>query len=219
MTLMTPYAPVSITARVSPYLLSNHKRLLDIIAACLLISLFSPLLLLVSTALASTGDGVIYTQRRVGKNGRVFRCFKFRTMIPNADGMLKVLMRFNKDIEKEWTEHQKLKDDPRITKLGKFLRASSLDELPQLFNVLLGQMSIVGPRPFAENQLCFYDRDTLDTYFLVSPGLTGPWQVYARHDTTFGCRSKFDRHYYENASLWFDIKMMLKTPVAMLNGR
>ena len=207
------------SARVSPYLLSLQKRTLDITASLALLILFSPVILVVTVLIASSGDGAFYAQRRVGRQGRVFNCYKFRTMIPNADGMLRILMQFDEAIAQEWREHQKLAHDPRVTRIGRWLRATSLDEIPQLFNVLIGDMSMVGPRPFAEDQLAYYDRDTLEAYVQVSPGLTGPWQIYARHDTTFACRSRFDRVYYERASLLSDIKLMLKTPVAMLNGQ
>ncbi len=218
MSAIPEFVGVNADTVVSPYLLSVKKRVFDVLIASMILLLLSPLLLVVIIALTSSGDGALYSQRRVGRNGKVFNCYKFRTMIPNAEGMLRVLIQFDPAIAKEWAETQKLKNDPRITRMGRFLRATSIDELPQLFNVIKGEMSIVGPRPFTEDQLAMYSRSAIQGYLQVAPGLTGPWQVYARNDTTFNTRSHYDSLYYSQASMMHDLKLMIVTPIAMLNG-
>lgn len=122
-------------------------------------------------------------------------------------------------IAKEWLTTQKLKNDPRITWVGKWLRRCSVDELPQFLNVLNGTMSVVGPRPFAREQMSLYQNNAMMKYLSVKPGLTGSWQVYARHDTTFACRAKYDELYVDQASFAMDLALVVKTPMAMLRGQ
>ena len=140
-------------------------------------------------------------------------------MSVNAEEALQCLIQSDPDIAREWQSTQKLKFDPRVTRVGRWLRKTSVDELPQFFNVLNGTMSVVGPRPFAIEQMALYERRALIKYLSVKPGLTGSWQVYARHDTTFACRAKYDQLYVDQASFVLDLALVAKTPMAMLRGQ
>lgn len=205
-------------SQVGPYLRSSGKRLFDIAFSLTLIVATMPVWLVLCLLVSLDGGPVFYAQRRVGRNGVPFKCWKFRTMAVNAEDALKRLIESNPEIAREWQATQKLKDDPRVTRLGRWLRRTSVDELPQFFNVLNGTMSVVGPRPFAHDQLYLYHPVVLSKYLAVKPGLTGSWQVYARHDTTFECRARFDQIYVEQASFANDLALVIKTPLAMLRG-
>lgn len=206
-------------ANVVPYLRSTLKRIFDIVFSLLVLTLISPIWLVAILLVSLDGGPVFYSQRRVGLNGRTFRCWKFRTMVVNAETVLQNLIDTNPEIAHEWNSTQKLKVDPRITRVGKWLRRSSIDELPQFLNVLNGTMSVVGPRPFAREQMDLYQAPALVKYLSVKPGLTGSWQVYARHDTTFACRAKYDEQYVDQASFFTDLTLVVKTPLAMLRGQ
>ena len=212
------FQPAS-AVQVVPYLRSSVKRAFDITFAITVLLITAPLWALLVCLVAADGGPVFYAQRRVGQDGRIFRCWKFRTMEVNAEQRLHELMLSDHRIAKEWQESQKLHDDPRVTKIGRWLRRTSVDELPQFINVLNGTMSVVGPRPFPQDQIALYGRSTLAKYLAAKPGLTGVWQVVARHDTTFECRARHDEYYFQRASLWVDLSLVLKTPVAMLKGR
>lgn len=152
---------------------------------------------------------IIYTQTRIGKDGKEFKLYKFRSMVPNADEVLKELLK-KKKYKKEWDKNKKLKNDPRVTKVGKILRKSSLDELPQFINILKGDMSLVGPRPYLpreKNDMGNYYDDIIKT----KPGLTGYWQVSGRSDVSFKKRLELEQYYSNNYSLLLDIKIIFKT--------
>lgn len=206
-------------ATVVPYLRSTLKRIFDIAFSLFVLMLISPIWLFAIVLVALDGGPVFYSQRRVGLNGETFKCWKFRTMVVNAERVLEKLIESNPEIAQEWNSTQKLKVDPRITWVGNWLRRCSVDELPQFINVLNGTMSVVGPRPFAREQIGLYRNAALVKYLSVKPGLTGSWQVYARHDTTFACRAKYDEQYVDQASFAMDLALVAKTPFAMLRGQ
>ncbi len=186
------------------------KRSLDIIFSLFLIIILSPVLIYIYYKIHKDGGNVIYKHYRIGQNNRLFKCFKFRSMIVNADQYLSELLKSDQKIKIEWEKNFKLKDDPRVTNIGKFLRRTSLDELPQLFNVLMGQMSLVGPRPIIPEEFVRY-QDDLDYYFMVKPGMTGLWQISGRSDIDYDARVYFDSWYVKNWSLWNDIIILCKT--------
>ena len=173
--------------------------------------LISPLFLLIAAGIYFDSPGpVIFKHVRIGKNGRAFGCYKFRTMCMDADKKLAELLANDAAARAEWERNFKLKDDPRVTKVGKFLRKTSLDELPQIFNVIKGEMSLVGPRPVVEEELEKYG-EYLDDYFMVRPGITGMWQVNGRSDTTYEERVHMDSWYVRNWSIWIDIMLLWRT--------
>ena len=194
------------------------KRIFDTLVALVLIVLLSPLLLLLSLLLLGDGGKVIFSQKRVGKNGRPFNCLKFRTMALDAEDQLKLLLAQSPEHKLQWEKDQKLKDDPRVSALGGFLRRTSLDELPQLFNVLQGQMSLVGPRPIVEAELQRYGSDA-SYYLMVRPGMTGLWQVNGRNDLDYESRVYLDTWYVKNWSLWYDLVILIKTIRTVLSSK
>ncbi|HDY8748802.1 TPA: sugar transferase, partial [Klebsiella pneumoniae] len=153
---------------------------------------------------------------RVGKNGRKFKCLKFRSMVINSKEVLENLLINDNEAREEWEKTFKLKNDPRITKIGHFLRRTSLDELPQLFNVLKGEMSLVGPRPIITEELQRYNEE-VDYYLLSKPGMTGLWQVSGRSDVDYDTRVYLDSWYVKNWSMWNDIAILFKTIAVVLN--
>lgn len=191
------------------------KRGFDIIGASMLLFLLAPLLLVLGLAVRMDGGPVLFSHQRVGLNGVSFDCFKFRSMIVNADEVLQSLLENDHQAKTEWETDFKLKKDPRITRFGTFLRNSSLDELPQLWNVLKGDMSLVGPRPLVKEELEKYG-DQVDYYLQVRPGMTGLWQVSGRNDVDYSHRVYLDVWYVKNWSLWYDIAILLKTFKAVL---
>lgn len=195
-------------------LLPGHvtmKRLFDllVILACspILISVFFVITVVIKVS--SIGP-VYYRHQRVGKNGKVFDAWKFRTMVPNANRVLEEHLEKNPDLKREWERDHKLKNDPRITTFGWFLRKISLDELPQLLNVLKGEMSLVGPRPIVRAEVGRYG-DTYELYCSVLPGITGLWQVSGRNDTSYSKRIELDRFYVSKWSMWLDLYILLRT--------
>lgn len=173
--------------------------------------IISPLLLVIAAAIYLNSPGkVIFKHTRIGKNGKAFDCYKFRTMCMDADKKLAELLATSPAAKEEWERDFKLKDDPRVTKIGKFLRKTSLDELPQIFNVLKGEMSLVGPRPIVQAELEKYG-EYLDDYLMVRPGITGMWQVNGRSDTTYEERVHMDSWYVRNWSIWIDIMLLWRT--------
>jgi undecaprenyl-phosphate galactose phosphotransferase len=181
------------------------------LGALVLLLLLGPLMLLVAW-LTWRRDGVpvFFAHYRVGRDGKLFRCLKFRTMFRNAEQMLADLLRDDPVASAEWTKDQKLTNDPRITPVGHFLRRTSLDELPQLFNVLRGEMSLVGPRPITVAELTRYGRVRWH-YLSVRPGMTGLWQVSGRNNTSYEERVALDRRYVEQRSLWLDLRILVRT--------
>lgn len=192
------------------------KRAFDFIAALAAIVAISPLLLIIS-AIVYLGDPgpVIYGQVRIGKNGKAFKMWKFRSMYKNADKMLDQL---TDEQRQQYITEFKIDNDPRITPVGNFLRKTSLDELPQLFNVLCNDMSLVGPRPLIESEIQTYYADMFDTLLSVKPGVTGYWQAYARNNATYqsGQRQQMEMYYVNNASIMLDIKNLFRTFASVL---
>jgi Undecaprenyl-phosphate galactose phosphotransferase WbaP len=194
------------------------KRLLDIVGALTLVLLLSPLLLVVGLALARDRGPIIYSHSRTGRHGRSFGCLKFRTMVPNAEQVLRELLHQNPELQREWMRDQKLRDDPRVTAIGRFLRRTSLDELPQLWNVLKGDMSLVGPRPVVREEWQRYGRH-LDTFLAAKPGVTGLWQVMGRSNACYRRRVALDRYYVRKRSLTMDAYILLRTVKVVFLGR
>lgn len=187
------------------------KYSFDFICTLMGTVIISPLLLLIATWIYFDSPGpVIFKHIRIGKNGKAFGCYKFRTMCMDADKKLAELLANDADVRAEWERDFKLKNDPRVTKVGKFLRKTSLDELPQIFNVLKGEMSLVGPRPVVEEELEKYG-EYLDDYLMVRPGITGMWQVNGRSNTTYEKRVHMDSWYVRNWSIWIDIMLLWRT--------
>jgi exopolysaccharide production protein ExoY len=193
------------------------KRIVDVLGAVVLGLVFSPLILTIVFLMRKSGGTVIYRHRRVGRGGQMFSCLKFRTMVPNADQVLRDLLERDSDLRAEWIRDHKLRHDPRVTRLGRFLRRTSLDELPQLVNVLRGEMSLVGPRPVVREELLRYGRN-VGTYLAVMPGITGLWQVTGRNDTDYRRRVVLDTYYVRNQNLVLDLYILLKTTGVVLGG-
>jgi undecaprenyl-phosphate galactose phosphotransferase len=191
------------------------KIVLDVTLAAILIVVLSPVYLLVAALTAMDGGPVIFGHKRVGAGGKSFRCLKFRTMVVDADKVLKEVLAKDEALAAEWRETRKLTNDPRITRVGKILRKTSLDELPQLLNVLMLDMSLVGPRPIVENEMHYYG-DHIAQYYATRPGLTGLWQVSGRSNTTYAQRVELDVFYVNNWTFWGDIVLLFKTIPAVL---
>lgn len=187
------------------------KRLLDIAAAIFLLPVLAPVLGLFILIIKRDGGPGLYAQERVGLNGKRFQCWKLRTMVQDAEDILDQLCDADPRIAREWAENQKLANDPRITPIGRFLRSTSLDELPQIFNVLIGDMSFVGPRPFMTSQEFLYKDAGGQAYYHMRPGITGPWQVSGRNETGFLDRIRFDQMYFEQQSLTKDLTLAFRT--------
>jgi len=194
------------------------KRAFDVIGASAIILLAFPLIALAFVAASLQGaGGVFFGHRRIAFRGASFRCLKFRTMAPDAEARLNRYLTENPEAAEEWMRDQKLRKDPRITTVGAILRKTSLDELPQLINVLRGEMSLVGPRPVTEEELYRYG-DRRAAYLSARPGLTGLWQVSGRNSTTYERRTELDAEYVANWSLQRDVVIILKTIPAMLGS-
>jgi lipopolysaccharide/colanic/teichoic acid biosynthesis glycosyltransferase len=192
------------------------KRAFDIVASAAALIILSPIMLIAAILVYVDDPGkVFYGHVRIGKNGKPFKMWKFRSMYMNADKMIDLL---TPEQAKQYYTEFKIDNDPRITKIGNFLRKTSLDELPQLFNVLCNDMSLVGPRPLIESEIQTYYEDTHDVLLAVKPGVTGYWQAYARNNATYqsGERQKMEMYYVRNASLWLDIKILFKTVESVL---
>ena len=194
------------------------KRVFDIVASFLALVLLAPLFLIVAVAIKKDGGPAFYSHRRVGRDGAMFSCFKFRSMYEDSEKRLETLLAHNTEAKTEWEEHYKLKNDPRITRLGHFLRESSIDELPQLLNVLKGDMSLVGPRPVILKELEKYGEEK-GSYLSVRPGLTGLWQVSGRNDLDYDTRVALDVEYVESYSFRTDLIILMKTIRVVLEGR
>lgn len=184
------------------------KRLMDVAFVLLALPIILPIVIVLAACIAIDGGNPFYGQRRIGKDGRVFTMWKLRSMVPNADVLLEDYLARNTLARLEWQETQKLKDDPRITPFGQLLRKTSLDELPQLWNVLIGEMSLVGPRPMMPEQRELYPGQA---YFSLRPGLTGSWQVSERNASTFASRAEFDTSYAEDLTLRTDLGILYAT--------
>ncbi|MEK7754682.1 MAG: sugar transferase [Acidobacteriota bacterium] len=194
------------------------KRILDVLSAAALMVLALPFALAIAIAIPlETRGPVFFVHTRVGKGNRRFRLWKFRSMVVDADTVLEHYLEQHPDLRSEWSTTRKLKDDPRVTRVGRLLRRSSLDELPQLWNVLRGDMSMVGPRPIVEDEIPKYGA-AFSLYSQVPPGLTGLWQVSGRSDMSYRRRTQLDSQYVQNWSLWTDLVVLVKTVRVVLFG-
>jgi Undecaprenyl-phosphate galactose phosphotransferase WbaP len=191
------------------------KRAFDLAAAAAALLLLWPLMVVTAMLVRRDGGPALYAHGRIGLNGRRFRCLKFRTMVSDADRVLQAYLAASPEKAEEWARDRKLRDDPRLTPLGRFLRKSSIDELPQLINVLKGEMSLVGPRPIVESEQALYGQD-LGFYMQVRPGITGLWQVSGRNNVCYTHRVALDGWYVRNWSLWHDIAILCGTVRAVL---
>lgn len=194
------------------------KRVLDIAGTLVLGLVFSPVILVVLVILCCEGGPVLFRHRRIGRDGEIFECLKFRTMVPDADRVLRELLEKSPELKTEWLRNHKLKVDPRITVTGRFLRKTSLDELPQLWNIMRGEMSLVGPRPVVLDELTRYGRYAR-RYLSVRPGLTGLWQVSGRNDTSYRRRVLLDVYYVMNQSVWLDLRILARTVLVVFGDR
>lgn len=193
------------------------KRALDLLVSLLLLPALIPVMAAIWLVIRRDGGAALFCQPRVGMNGRVFGCYKFRTMVVDAERVLEEMIARDPEVAEEWHRLQKLRRDPRITAIGRVLRKTSLDELPQILNVLKGDMSLVGPRPFLPAQQPIYDAAGGHAYYRLRPGVTGLWQVFSRHDTTFASRVRFDEAYGQNLSALGDLSLILRTAKVVLS--
>lgn len=186
------------------------KRGIDVVGASVAVLLFAPLMLIIAGLVAAEGGPVIFAHERLGRSGRRFRCLKFRTMAPDAEERLRNLLKADPVARRQWERDHKLCPDPRITPLGRILRETSLDELPQFFNVLVGDMSLVGPRPITEQEVTKYGKFFAD-YANCRPGITGIWQVSGRNDVAYSKRVALDAFYARRKSVLFDLRILFRT--------
>lgn len=199
---------------------SFFKRVIDIIGSVIGIVVLVPLTLGVYIARLVTKDKgpIFYTQNRIGKDGKVFKMYKFRSMVVGADDILQEYLDSNKEANEEYRINKKLKDDPRVTKVGDFIRKTSIDEFPQFINVLKGEMSLVGPRPYLPREI-----DDIGEYYpyitSVKPGITGLWQIRGRNDVTFNDRLKLDMEYFEKKNLLFETKILFWTVSSVVHKK
>ena len=196
------------------------KRTFDIVVSLVGCIFLLPIIIIVKISYIISKDynSIFYTQTRIGKNGKEFKLYKFRSMIPNADEVLFKLLKEHKEMAKEYKINKKLKNDPRITKMGKVLRKTSLDELPQMINVLKGDMSMIGPRPLVKGELDAHHGNHA-IYESVRPGISGWWAVNGRSATTYEKRLELEYYYCENCSLMLDIKCFFMTITTVLHKR
>jgi exopolysaccharide production protein ExoY len=212
-------APAAAAVRVGPIAGGALCRAFDIIVALAIILFTAPLLIMIALGVKlHDGGPALFGHERIGMGGRTFRCLKFRSMVVDAETRLATLLSADPQARAEWAKDFKLKRDPRITPLGDFLRRSSLDELPQLFNVLRGDMSIVGPRPIVHSEVARYGA-RFESYCTVRPGITGLWQVSGRSDTSYRRRVAMDAVYARSKCLSWDVKILLLTVPAVFLAR
>jgi exopolysaccharide production protein ExoY len=198
---------------------SGHlgKKAIDFTIAVVAFFILSPMFFVIAALVKLDGGPIFYTHPRIGRGGRSFNCYKFRSMHVNSEDLLTTFLLSNLAAAERWKSHQKLRDDPRITRIGKVLRKASLDELPQLINVIKMDMSLVGPRPILERELQLYGAD-VHKYYLFRPGITGLWQVSGRSNTSFAERVKYDVSYANGWSILLDLRIMMKTVRTVLSG-
>ncbi len=205
---LTPPQSERVSAPPTKLYSDRLKRMLDVVLVLLGLPFVVPLLLVCVMIIGLRGGAPFFVQERIGRGGHTFRLWKLRTMVPDAERQLERHLAQDPKARDEWETKQKLTHDPRITRVGRFLRRASLDELPQVFNVLKGDMSLVGPRPMMVNQRHLYPGQA---YFHLRPGITGPWQVSARNQTTFAARARYDADYLQRVSLREDLWLILQT--------
>lgn len=221
--LVIPTLPTDADENYSESLKANIRqatfRVVDVMIACTLLILMSPIMITCWLFVVLSGPGpVLFRHMRIGKNGQPFACYKFRTMVDGAEAMLAPLLNECDQSRSEWTATYKLQNDPRVTAVGRVLRQYSLDELPQLFNVLIGNMSFVGPRPIVKEEIVRYGEFFLD-YCSVKPGLSGLWQVSGKNSLSYEERVRLDTQYARSKSLWKDIVILWRTIPVVLLGR
>lgn len=193
------------------------KRAFDILFSLFVLFFGSPIFLLIALAVRKSSPGnITYNHKRIGRGGQVFNCLKFRTMYSDADKRLEKILKESPKLRKEWEKTQKLKKDPRITSIGKFLRKTSLDEMPQFINVLMGDLSVVGPRAMVRTEIEKFLGDKAEKILSIRPGITGLWQTSGRSDISYTNRIKLDEKYVENSSFFLDLKLIVKTIPVML---
>lgn len=196
------------------------KRIFDITFSFFALILTAPIIAIAALLIRLTSKGAaLYSHPRVGRGGKIFKCYKLRSMYCNADERLQAILSTDPICKKEWNEKQKLSNDPRVTPIGRFLRKTSIDELPQFWNVLIGDLSIVGPRPVVQQEVQKFLRHRAPTILSMRPGLTCTWQVSGRSDTTRSRRIAMDMHYVKHQSLALDIALIARTIPAILGSR
>ena len=200
-------------ARPRGFYRDRAKRALDVALVLASAPVTLPVIALMALLVALDGAAPFYHQARLGRGGRAFGIWKIRTMVPDADAQLEAYLAAHPDAAREWRSTQKLRRDPRVTRIGRFLRKTSLDELPQFWNVLRGEMSLIGPRPMLVEQAELYPGRA---YYALRPGITGPWQVSERNDSTFADRARYDEAYYDGLSLGADASIFLRTFAVVL---
>ena len=202
-----------VKTKISKKVYIKIKRVIDVILASIALILLSPLFAIIAIAIKIDSKGpVFFEHKRIGKNGKIIKLYKFRSMVINAEELIKS---FTPEQMKEWKENFKLQNDPRITNVGKFLRKTSLDELPQIVNIIKGDLSIIGPRPVIEEELEKYGENK-EKFLSVTPGLTGYWQANGRSSTTYEQRMEMELYYIDNLSLKMDIKVFFKTILSVV---
>lgn len=193
----------------------GFKRILDVVLVLTTLPFWLPIILVTALIVALDGHNPFYSQARIGRSGKVFRMLKLRSMVHDADAIFEIYMRKDLTARAEWIATQKIRNDPRITNVGHFIRKTSIDELPQLFNVLAGDMSLVGPRPMMVNQKTLYPGRC---YYEMRPGLTGFWQISSRNHCQFAGRARYDNAYFKAMSLRTDIIVIWRTLGVVLRG-
>lgn len=192
----------------------------DIVFSLCVLILASPIFLCIAIAIRLSSRGpIVYSQERIGRGGKPFPCYKFRTMYPDADQRLTALLNSDPELQQEWNSTRKIKNDPRITPIGNVLRKMSLDELPQFWNVLKGDLSIVGPRPVVKEEITQYHGPKAAKILSVRPGITCIWQVSGRSDISYSTRIKMDEQYVDNQSMLLDLQLIVKTIPAMISSK
>jgi len=195
------------------------KYLFDLFVGAVIFILLIPVMLIIAIAIRIDSPGPIgFSHKRVGHKGKQFDCYKFRTMVINANEILTELIAKDPALKEEWEQNFKLKDDPRVTRIGKILRKSSLDELPQILNVIKGEMSLVGPRPIVEDEIVRFGEHARDC-FMVRPGMTGLWAISGRSDMDYEERARMEAWYIHNWSMWLDISILFRTISVVINGK
>lgn len=211
----TPTSSAGVAALVSATYLPK-KRITDLLILACFAPFYLPLMVAIAMLVKVSSAGpIFYSQRRLGLRGMAFQAWKFRTMVPNADDILQEYLATNPELQAEWDKDHKLRNDPRITRIGKILRKTSLDELPQLWNVFVGDMSLVGPRPIVQDEVAKYGL-VFEEYKQVLPGITGFWQVSGRNNTTYEKRVSLDSEYVRNWSLGWDMRILFRTVKTVL---
>jgi len=214
--VLTEMSPGIRAGTTNPPLGGLLKRIMDLVIASTALVMAAPVMIVVALLIRMTAGGpAVFSHSRVGFGGKPFNCYKFRSMVANSEEVLKAYLEANPDLSMEWEETHKIRNDPRVTLLGWMLRKSSLDELPQLFNIIRGDMSCVGPRPIVKDELNRYG-DHLGEYLRTRPGLTGLWQVSGRSSMDYASRVALDSQYVRNWSVWLDVVILFRTIFAVM---